>query len=95
VKTLILLANTQLLDLHYDAALATCQKVHAMTNEPHAAVHYVAARTLEAQHKAADAMAQLKVFLTEEQAGPRADAARREITALQKLLVDTGLQAKQ
>ena len=79
---MVLLADAQLMNRHYDEALATCGKAHA-SGHPHSSAHYIAARALEAQHKAADAIAELQTFLTEEKDGPRAETARKEMAGLQ------------
>jgi len=81
--TLILLANMELINLHYEQTIATCRRAHSMPQAQHALVHFIAARALEQQHRTQDAMAELQVFLTEEQAGPRAEAVRREVASLQ------------
>jgi len=80
--TLALLANVQLLNRHYDDAIATCQKVHLL-RDPHALVHYVAGRALVHLNRLADAMAELQMFLAEEPFGLRADAVRQELAGLQ------------
>jgi len=86
VMTLVLLANMQLMDLHYDEAIATCRKAHSLPQAPHAVAHYVAARAFEAEHKPAEAVAELQIFLNEEAGGSRADAARKEMATLQSAL---------
>ena len=78
------LANMQLLNHHFDQALATCRRAHSASQGGHAVVHYVAARVFEQENRPAEAFAELRIFLSEEQSGPRADAARKEITALQQ-----------
>ena len=78
------LANMELLNHHYDQALATCRKAHSTARGVHAVVHYVAARIFEQENRPLDALSELRVFLSEEQSGPRADAARREMIALQQ-----------
>jgi len=81
--TLVLLANMELMNLHYDQAIATSRRAHSVAQGPHALAHYIAARAFEQQHRAADALAELQIFLNEEQTGARAEAARREMAALQ------------
>ena len=83
---LVLLANMELLNLHYDQALATCRRAHSLPHTPHAAAHYIAARVFEHEGRAAEALNQLRIFLAEEQAGPRAEAARKEMALLQAKL---------
>jgi len=81
--TLILLASVELLTQHYDQAVANCHKAHATPQVPHAAAHYIAARAYEHESRPAEALSELRVFLSEEQSGARADAARKEMAALQ------------
>jgi tetratricopeptide (TPR) repeat protein len=83
-QTLVLLANVELLNQNYDQALAVCRRAHSATRGAHALVHYVAARVFEHENRPADALAELQVFLSEEQSGPRAEAARQEMIALQQ-----------
>jgi tetratricopeptide (TPR) repeat protein len=78
------LANMELLNHHYEQALATCRRAHSTARGVHAVVHYVAARIFEQENRPLDAVAELRVFLSEEQSGPRADAARKEMITLQQ-----------
>ena len=78
------LANMELLNHHYEQALAICHRAHSTARGVHAVVHYVAARIFEQENRSLDALAELRVFLSEEQSGPRADAARKEMIALQE-----------
>lgn len=82
-QILVLLASAELLNQHYDQALATCRRVHSTSRNAHALVHYIAARVFEHENRPADALAELQTFLSEEQSGPRADAARKEMISLQ------------
>jgi tetratricopeptide (TPR) repeat protein len=85
-QSLSLLAQVQLLDHHYEDAIANAGKVHSMSHKAYSLVHYVAARACEHLNRLPDAVAQFKLFLTEEPAGERATAAREEMAALQKQL---------
>ena len=85
VASLALLAKIELLNQHYDAAVATCHKVHLMPHAPQSMVHYVAARALEAEHRVLEAMSELKTFLDEQPSGPGADLARKEMAVLEQL----------
>jgi tetratricopeptide (TPR) repeat protein len=78
------LANMELLNHHYEQALATCRRAHSTARGVHAVVHYVAARIFEQENRPLDALAELRVFLSEEQSGPRADEARKEMATLQQ-----------
>jgi tetratricopeptide (TPR) repeat protein len=86
VPTLVLLTQSQLLDHHYEDAIAGASKVHSMSHDPHALVHYVAARACERLNRLPDAVSQFNLFLTEEPSGERAAAVRQELGALQKQL---------
>jgi len=85
VPSLALLAKIELLNQHYDAAVATCHKVHLMPHAPQSMVHYVAARALEAEHRVMEAMSELKTFLDEQPSGPGADLAKKEMAMLEQL----------
>jgi tetratricopeptide (TPR) repeat protein len=79
-----LLANVELANKQYDDAVANCRKVHAMPDhQRYAVVHYLAARAFEHENKLQDAAAELRTFLQEEPSGARADAARKELAAVQ------------
>jgi len=86
VRTLALLAQAQLLDVHYEDAIVSAHKVHALPHNSYAVVHYVAARACERLHRLSEAVSQLGLFLNEEPTGERASAARQEMAALQQQL---------
>ena len=82
-QTLMLLANVELLNQHFEQAISDCHKVHAMQHSSQTLVHYIAARAFEHEHRPSDAITELRTFLREEPAGPRADAVRKEVAALE------------
>ena len=82
---MILLSYSQFMDRHFDEAIATSQRAHAV-GKPHAFVHRAAARAFEQQRQGAAAIAELELFLKEEPAGPRADAARKELEVVKAVL---------
>lgn len=82
-ETMTLLAQAQLLNKHFDAAVATAHSVHAMPHQNFAVVHYIAARAFERENRLPDALAELRLFLTEEPKGARADHVREEIARIQ------------
>jgi Tfp pilus assembly protein PilF len=84
-QALLMLANVELMNLHYDQAIANCRKVHSLGPDPHALVHFIAARAFEHESRLHDAAAELKTFLKEEPSGVRADAARKELVKLERL----------
>jgi tetratricopeptide (TPR) repeat protein len=77
--TMMLLAQAQLLNKHYDAVIATARKVHGIPHQNLAVVHYIAARAFERENRLQDALAELQIFLSEEPTGARADHVREEI----------------
>ena len=79
--TLVLLGYVQLVNHHFDEAIATASKAHALQGA-HAFTHQVAARAYEQKRDAANAVAQLRLFLSEEPTGPRAENARQELTGI-------------
>ena len=85
-RALVLLAQVQLLDRHYEDAIASADKVHAMSHGQYSVVHYVAARACERLNRLPDAVSEFILFLAEEPAGDRANAARQEMAAIQKQL---------
>ena len=82
-QILMLLAQAQLLDGHFDQAIVSKTKLHALPHhEKYAKVHYIAARAFEHENRARDAAAELQTLLTEQPDGPLADAVRKELTNL-------------
>jgi hypothetical protein len=81
-ETMTLLAQAQLLNKHFDAAIATAHTVHALPHQNFAVVHYMAARAFERENRLPDALAELQLFLAEEPNGARADRVRAEIAQL-------------
>lgn len=82
---LILLSYSEYIDRHYDEAIATMRKAHAL-GKPHAFTHRVAARAFEQKRQGAKAIEQLNLFLGEEPPGPRADAAQKELEVVKAVL---------
>ena len=83
VQTLTLLCRAQLLDSHYDAAIGTAQRVHAMPHTSFAIVHYIAARAYQHENRTPEAIAEFKILLKEEPSGDRADAVRKELADME------------
>ncbi|HLV88877.1 MAG TPA: tetratricopeptide repeat protein [Candidatus Sulfotelmatobacter sp.] len=80
--TLVLLGYAQFMNHHLDDAIATAKKAHTLQGG-HAFTHQVAARAYEQKQDAANAIAQLQLFLEEEPTGPRAEIAHNELAAIQ------------
>jgi Flp pilus assembly protein TadD len=83
---LVLLAYAEFGNRHFDDAIASCGKVHAMAHISHAGAHWVAALAFEQKDQLAEAAAEFEVFLNEEQTGSRADLARKELTNIKDFL---------
>jgi Tfp pilus assembly protein PilF len=83
VQTLVLLAKVQFAQRHWEAAIATCHKVHFVHLGEEPFVHYIAAKALEQESRATDAATELHTFLDEEPTGERADAVRKEMAAME------------
>jgi cytochrome c-type biogenesis protein CcmH/NrfG len=81
-ENMTLLAEAQLLNKHFDAAVTSAHNVHAIPHAHPAVVHYIAARALEHESRPLDAVAELQIFLTEEPEGARAEHVREEIAHL-------------
>jgi tetratricopeptide (TPR) repeat protein len=86
VITMVLLANVELRTRHFDRVIDTCGRAHSTQQPQHSIVHYIAALAYEQQNRLAEALAELKVFLKEEEDGPRATAARKEMAALRAVM---------
>ena len=88
-QILMLLAQAQLLTGHYDQAIASKAKLHALPHhEKYAKVHYIAARAFEHENHGPEAASELQTLLTEQPDGPLADAVRKELTNLHAQLAD-------
>jgi tetratricopeptide (TPR) repeat protein len=81
---LMLLSYCQFQDRHFDDAIASSRKAHALPSE-HASVHMIAAKSFEQKHNAPGAIAELELFLKEEPAGERAEQARKDLAVLQAI----------
>jgi tetratricopeptide (TPR) repeat protein len=76
---LVLLTYAEFMNHHPEDAVKDCRRVHVLNNVPHAFAHWTAAFALEQQNQIAEAAAEFRAFVSEEPAGDRADAARREL----------------
>jgi tetratricopeptide (TPR) repeat protein len=83
-EALALLAQAQLLNKQYDAAIISAHSVHSLPHLNFAVVHYIAARALERENRPQDAIVELQVFLKEEPTGARAEQVRKEISQIEK-----------
>ncbi len=78
-ESLMLLADAQFLNHHYDLAIASARQAHASSNVHPAFVHYIAARAYDSENRREEAVAELQTFLKEEPTGPRADNVRANL----------------
>jgi Flp pilus assembly protein TadD len=83
-ENLMLLADAQYMDRHYDAAIASAHQAHASSSTHPAFVHYIAARAYDKENRRTEALAELEIFLKEEPTGPRADSVRAAIQSQQR-----------
>jgi tetratricopeptide (TPR) repeat protein len=81
--TMVLLTFVEFVNRHFDEAIATSRQAHSLSQGSHAFAHQVAARALEQQQRMREAVVELELFLKEEPSGPRAEIARKELSALQ------------
>lgn len=79
---MVLLAYSQFVQGHFEEAIATSGRAHAL-GEPHAFAHRIAARALEQERQWDRAVAELKMFLKEAPNGPQSDSVRRELEMVQ------------
>jgi tetratricopeptide (TPR) repeat protein len=80
---LMLMADVQYMEGHYDAAISDAQKVHALANPHPSIVHYIAAKAYQQENRQEQALAEFQTFLKEEPTGPRADHVRSDMAKLQ------------
>jgi len=82
--TMMLLAQAQLLNKHFDAAIATVHTAHSMPHQGLAVIHFIAARAFERENHPQEALVELHMFLAEEPTGARADQVRKEVTRIEQ-----------
>ena len=84
-ETLMLLADAQYMNRHFDAAIVSARQAHNSREHP-SFVHYIAARSYQQENKQAEALAEFQTFLKEEPKGPRADHVRGDVAKIQGTL---------
>jgi len=82
-ESLLLLADAQYMDHHFDAAIATADLAHSSVRDHPSFVHYIAARAYQQENKQQQALAEFQTFLKEEPKGPRADHVRGDIAKIE------------
>ena len=84
-ETLMLLADAQYMNRHFDAAIVSARQAHNSREHP-SFVHYIATRSYQQENKQAEALAEFQTFLKEEPKGPRADHVRGDVAKIQGTL---------
>jgi tetratricopeptide (TPR) repeat protein len=79
---LMLLANAQYMNQHYDSAISSARRAHAAGHEHPSFVHYIAARAYQHENRQQDAISEFQLFLKEEPKGPRADHVRGDLAKI-------------
>jgi len=80
--TLALLSIAELQDGKLDDAIRDAQKVHAMSHDGYAVVHYVAGAALEGKHEYQQASVEYSTYLRESPNGPEAAQVRSAMDRL-------------
>ena len=83
VESLMLLADAQYMNRHFDAAIASALQSHSAAQEHPSFVHYIAARAYQEEGRQQEALAEFQRFLEEEPKGPRADHVRDDIAKIE------------
>lgn len=83
-ESLMLLADAEYMNRHFDAAIVSAEKAHTSEREHPSFVHYIAARAYQQENNQQRALAEFQVFLKEEPQGPRADHVRGDIVKIQE-----------
>ncbi len=91
-ETLMLLADAEFMDHHFDAAIASAHQAHVSGQDHPSFVHYIAARAYQQKNQQPEALAEFKTFLLEEPKGPRADYVRGDVAKMQNTSQPTSPQ---
>jgi Flp pilus assembly protein TadD len=83
VEALARMAEVDFAEGQYDQAIAAARKAHGMPHKDFAIVHYTAASAFEREGRINDAIAELRMFLQEAPDSPKAETARKALTAMQ------------
>jgi tetratricopeptide (TPR) repeat protein len=84
-ETLMLLAYSEYMNRHFDAAITNALQAHSSEHEHPSFVHYIAARAYQQQNQQQRALAEFQTFLLEEPKGPRADHVRADVAKIQSV----------
>jgi tetratricopeptide (TPR) repeat protein len=80
--SLTLLSIAQLEQGQVDEAISTASRVHALEHKSYPIAHLVLARAYELKSQNDDAIAQYRIYLVEDPAGPKAQAAKENLARL-------------
>jgi tetratricopeptide (TPR) repeat protein len=81
-SSLSLLALAQLETGDYDGALQSALKVHKVSHEGYAVIHYVAGRAFESKNELENASTEYQMYLRESPDGPQANQARAALARI-------------
>ena len=80
---LTLMAIAEIEQGKLDEAISFASRVHALEHKSYAVAHFVLARAYEIKGRMSDAIAEYRLFLTEEPSGPRSEVAKKKLAKLQ------------
>lgn len=84
--TLMLLADAEYMDHHFDTAILHARQAHDSGSDHPSFVHYIAARAYQQENHPQQALAEFETFLKEEPKGPRADYVRADVARIEQHL---------
>ena len=67
----------------YQQTISYSRTLHALPHKPYALIHFLAGKSLEAEHRPAEAIAEYQTFLSEDPSDPNAARAREQLTLLE------------
>jgi tetratricopeptide (TPR) repeat protein len=91
-RTLLLLAYSEYMNRHFDAAIASAKQAHALGSDHASFVHYIAARSYQNEGHQQEALSEFETFLKEEPKGERADHVRGDIARIESAQQQVGTQ---
>jgi tetratricopeptide (TPR) repeat protein len=82
VPALVMLAEAQMYNGHFEDAIANAHKVHYMDHRQYSEVHVIAARAFERNHQPSEAMAEYHVYLHESPEGSLVARVNRTLSLM-------------
>jgi Flp pilus assembly protein TadD len=79
---LTLMAIAEIEQGKLDEAISFASRVHALEHKSYAVAHFVLARAYELKGRMTDAIAEYRMFLSEEPSGPRSEVAKKKLAKL-------------